>query len=218
MSIGPDTRTGRAVQAMAGSRWFARVGPKVVPPIDRFVHRLSGGRFLLSRLMLPCAVITTTGRRSGRPRTTPLASVPLDGSLYVVGSNFGRPEHPAWTWNLLATPRATVSFDGEEYDAEAVLLSTEDKERVWPRLVEQWPLFGPLRLAQRSRPAGLRALASLSEPYPEGHRSGGSVSNSARSCSDSLGLNSSASQSSCTSCATARKSSPVASPPVTRRR
>ncbi len=141
MSIAPDSRTGRAVQAMAGSRWFARIGPRVAPPLDRFVHRVSGGRLLMSRLMLPCAIVTTTGRRSGTDRPTPLASVPLDGDLYVVGSNFGRPEHPAWTWNLLADPRATVSFEGEQYEAEAVLLDAESKERVWPRLVEQWPLF-----------------------------------------------------------------------------
>lgn len=141
MSISPDSRTGRAVQAMAGSRWFARVGPRLVPPFDRFLHRISGGRFLMSQLMLPCAVLTTTGRRSGLARSTPLASVPLDGDLYVVGSNFGRPEHPAWTWNLLDEPRATVSFRGEEYEADATLLDPGTKERVWPLLIEQWPLF-----------------------------------------------------------------------------
>lgn len=95
----------------------------------------------MSRLMLPCAVVTTTGRRSGVRRSTPLASVPLDGDLYVVGSNFGKPEHPAWTWNLLADPSATVTFEGDEYEAEATLLDPGTKEQVWPRLTEQWPLF-----------------------------------------------------------------------------
>lgn len=126
---------------MAGSRWFAKVGPRVVPQLDRFVHRVTGGRVLLSRFMLPCAVVTTTGRKSGLARPTPLASVPLDGDLYVVGSNFGRPDHPAWTSNLIALPRASVSFEGDQFDVDATLLDAETKELVWPRLIEQWPLF-----------------------------------------------------------------------------
>ena len=89
---------------MAGSRWFAKIGPTVVPPIDRTLHRVFGGRVLMSSMMLPCAIVTTTGRKSGEPRESPLATVPLDGSLYVVGSNFGKPHHPAWSWNLLADP------------------------------------------------------------------------------------------------------------------
>lgn len=126
---------------MAASRLFARIGPTIVPPIDRAVHRLSGGRLLLSRGMLPCAVVTTTGRRSGQPRETPLAAVPLDGDLYVVGSNFGKPTHPAWSWNLLADPVATVSFEGDEYRADAHLLDADEKQSTWPRLIERWPLF-----------------------------------------------------------------------------
>lgn len=141
MALDPDSRLGRGVQAMAGSRWFAKVGPRVVPHIDRALNRLFGGRVLMSSMMLPCAVVTTTGRRSGLPRESPLASVPLDGCLYVVGSNFGRPNHPAWSWNLLDDPHAQVSFRGEHFPVEAELLDTEDKANTWPRLTERWPLF-----------------------------------------------------------------------------
>lgn len=141
VSFDPHGVVGRAVQKMASSRLFARFGPTIVPPIDRAVHRLSGGRFLMSRGMLPCAVVTTTGRRSGEARESPLAAVPLDGDLYVVGSNFGKPSHPAWSWNLLANPVATVSFEGDEYTAEAHLLDPDEKLATWPRLIEQWPLF-----------------------------------------------------------------------------
>jgi deazaflavin-dependent oxidoreductase (nitroreductase family) len=141
MPLDPNSRVGRSVQAMAGSRWFAKVGPPVVPHIDRLLNRVFGGRVLMSSMMLPCAVVTTTGRKSGLPRESPLASVPLDGALYVVGSNFGRPQHPAWSWNLLADPSAQVSFRGDHFDATAELLSPEDKAATWPRLIERWPLF-----------------------------------------------------------------------------
>ena len=126
---------------MAGSRLFARVGPTVVPPMDRAVHRLSGGRIILSRAMLPCVILTTTGRRSGQLRQSPLATVPLDGDLYVVGSNFGKPHHPAWSWNLLSEPAATVSFEGETYRVTAQLLSADETEATWALLIAEWPLF-----------------------------------------------------------------------------
>ena len=93
-----------------------------MPPLDRALHRVFGRRVLLSSMMLPCAIVTTTGRKSGEPRESPLATVPLDGSLYVVGSNFGKPHHPAWSWNLLADPTAQVSFRGSDFAATAELL------------------------------------------------------------------------------------------------
>jgi len=141
VAIDPNSTLGRLVQGMAGSKAFAKVGPKVVPPMDRLASRLSGGRFMVSRMMLPCAVVTTTGRKSGQPRTTPLASVPLDGDLYVVGSNFGKPHHPAWSWNLVETPAATVTYSGETFPVTAHLLTAEEKAATWPRLISEWPLF-----------------------------------------------------------------------------
>ncbi len=141
VAIDQNSRLGRAVQAMAGSRAFSKIGPKVVPPIDRLLNRAFGGRVLMSSMMLPCAVVTTTGRKSGLPRESPLATVPLDGALYVVGSNFGRPNHPAWSWNLLAEPTASVSFRGEQFQVTADLLDDEQKAATWPRLIQKWPLF-----------------------------------------------------------------------------
>lgn len=141
MSIDPESRLGRAVQGMAASAPFAKVGPRVMPPLDRFVHRVSGGRLLVSRLMLPCIVLTTTGRRSGEPRQSPLAAVPHDGAFYVVGSNFGKPHHPAWSWNLLAHPEAEVAYRGEEFAVRAELLEPDQKAAVWPELIAKWPLF-----------------------------------------------------------------------------
>ena len=141
MPVDPRSRLGRSVQAMAGSRWFAKVGPPVVPHIDRVLNRAFGGKILMSSMMLPCAVVTTTGRKSGLERESPLATVPLDGCLFVVGSNFGRPHHPAWSWNLIAHPDAMVSFRGDHFAAVAELLSDEEKASTWPRLIERWPLF-----------------------------------------------------------------------------
>ncbi len=141
MAIDPGSRLGRSVQKMAASPTFAKVGPKVMPSLDRLVHRATGGRVLISRLMLPALILTTTGRRSGEPRQSPLATVPHDGAFYVVGSNFGRPHHPAWSWNLLEHPDAEISYDGEHIPVRAELLDPEEKAAVWPELIATWPLF-----------------------------------------------------------------------------
>jgi deazaflavin-dependent oxidoreductase (nitroreductase family) len=141
MALDPDGVVGRTVQAMARNPAFARIGPRVVPPIDRFLARATGGRVLLGRAMLPCAVLTTTGRRSGEPRRAPVAAVPIDGDLHVVGSNFGRDAHPAWSWNLLADPHAEVTFEGRTFPVTAVLLDEDERRRIWPELLRRWPPF-----------------------------------------------------------------------------
>jgi deazaflavin-dependent oxidoreductase (nitroreductase family) len=140
---------GPAVERMAGSAWFAKVGPKIVPPLDRVLHRISGGRVITSQYMLPSLVLTTTGHRSGLPRQAPLACMPEpDGSFVVVGSNFGRENHPAWTTNLLREPMAEVSHRGRVTTVTARLLEGAERAEVWPRLVEAWPVYD--RYVERS--------------------------------------------------------------------
>lgn len=141
-----DHPVSRGVRKVATSRAFRAVAPKVVPPLDRTVHRLTGGRVSVSQAIVPNLVLTTTGRRSGEPRATPLACVPVhddhDGrGWYVVGSNFGKPNHPAWTSNLLADPQATVAYRRGTYPVRATLLDDEATAAVWPRLVAVWPAF-----------------------------------------------------------------------------
>jgi deazaflavin-dependent oxidoreductase (nitroreductase family) len=141
MKVSADGPVGRAVLKVAASPGFAKVAPAVVPRLDRLVHRLTGGRTTMSAGMVPTVILTTTGSRSGQPRTVPLACVPEGDTLYVVGSNYGREHHPAWSANLLATPRARASFAGDDYDVVAHLLSPDDKEAAWPRLTAAWPAY-----------------------------------------------------------------------------
>ncbi|WP_019631561.1 nitroreductase family deazaflavin-dependent oxidoreductase [Actinomadura atramentaria] len=133
---------GPAVRRMAGSPWFRRVGPKVVPHADRVLSRATGGRFLLSQAMVPSLVLTAKGAVSGQPRRTPLACLPEpDGGWVVVGSNFGREKHPAWTGNLLRHPDAGVTFRGRTVPVTARLLEGDERAEVWPRLVKVWPVY-----------------------------------------------------------------------------
>ena len=121
---------------------LAKLGPKFAPYADRFVHRISRGRWTMSQLLVPSLVLTTTGRKSGQPRDVPLATVPEpDGTFLVVGSNFGQQHHPAWSGNLLADPVAKVSYKRRDITVTARLLDENEKADVWPRLIEMWPAY-----------------------------------------------------------------------------
>ncbi|MFJ7341365.1 nitroreductase/quinone reductase family protein [Streptomyces sp. NPDC101110] len=136
-------RGARVVQKVSSTRGFARVAPHVVPALDRAVHRLTGGRVLLSARMLPGVVLTSTGARSGLPRRTPLACMPEDGGRrwILVGSNFGRPGHPAWSHNLLAHPDAEISWKGRDVPVTARLLAGEERAAAWQELLAFWPPY-----------------------------------------------------------------------------
>ncbi|MFF7869059.1 nitroreductase family deazaflavin-dependent oxidoreductase [Streptomyces qaidamensis] len=136
-------RGARVVQRVSSTRGFARVAPHVVPALDRAVHRLTRGKVLLSAQLLPGVVLTSTGARSGLPRRTPLACMPEDGGRgwILVGSNFGRPGHPAWSHNLLAHPDAEISWKGRDVPVTARLLAEEERAAAWRALLAFWPPY-----------------------------------------------------------------------------
>ncbi|AOR33712.1 deazaflavin-dependent nitroreductase [Streptomyces fodineus] len=133
----------RIVQRVSATRGFAKVAPHVVPALDRAVHRLTRGRVLLSAQLLPGVILTSTGARTGLPRRTPLACMPEeDGTSWLlVGSNFGRTGHPAWTHNLLAHPEASISWKGRDIPVTAQLLEAEERAAAWTALLEFWPPY-----------------------------------------------------------------------------
>ncbi|NUR86081.1 MAG: nitroreductase family deazaflavin-dependent oxidoreductase [Nonomuraea sp.] len=123
-------------QWLAGTDWFMRVGPRIVPRMDRAFGRP------VSDLLVPTLVLTTTGARSGLARRTPLACLlEAGGTFLVVGSNFGRPAHPAWSGNLLADPAATVRYRGRDFPVTATLLIGTERAAVWPALLALWPVY-----------------------------------------------------------------------------
>ncbi|MEV0259565.1 nitroreductase family deazaflavin-dependent oxidoreductase [Streptomyces sp. NPDC050732] len=136
----------RLVQKVSSTRAFAKIAPHFVPAMDKAVHRLTGGKVLLSARMLPGVVLTARGAKTGLPRRTPLACMPEGdgeggGSWVLVGSNFGRPGHPAWTANLLAHPDAEVNWRGKDIPVRARLLTGEDRAAAWEAALRFWPPY-----------------------------------------------------------------------------
>ncbi|WBB81873.1 nitroreductase family deazaflavin-dependent oxidoreductase [Micromonospora sp. WMMD882] len=130
---------GSVTRRLGHHRWFGAAA-RLLVPADRLVGRLTRGRVVALGLV-PSLVITTTGRRSGRPRSTPLLYVP-DGDAYVVtGSNWGQPRQPSWALNLLAEPRAEVAVRGRRVPVRAEVATGADRDRLWRLLVTEWPAY-----------------------------------------------------------------------------
>ncbi|GAB3252221.1 nitroreductase family deazaflavin-dependent oxidoreductase [Micromonospora halotolerans] len=120
-------------------RWFAAT-MRLLVPADRLVGRLTKGRVVAFGLV-PSLVLTTTGRRSGKPRSNPLLYVPDGDAFVVIGSNWGQQHQPAWSLNLLAQPAAEVAVKGRRVPVRAEPISGAERERLFARLVEEWPAY-----------------------------------------------------------------------------
>ena len=89
----------------------------------------------------PALLLTTTGRKTGEDRTSPLI-FGRDGDDYlVVASVGGMPNHPAWYLNLQADPHASIQVLGDRFDVEARTASPEEKPRLWQIVNEVWPNY-----------------------------------------------------------------------------
>ena len=125
-------------------------------------------RRLIDRGLAPDALslLETTGRRSGEPRTTPLMYL-CDGERYIVScEDYGQRRPAAWRLNLVACPDATIQVGNERIACSGRLLSDEEADRHWPRLLELWPAHATYR-----RRSGRRYTFELTPRQPPGVQS-----------------------------------------------
>jgi len=106
---------------------------KVIEEFRRTGGRTGGsGRTLL---------LTTTGARTGRERTVPLAYLPDGDRLLIFGSRAGSDKQPDWYWNLLKNPLVTVEVGSDKYQARATALEGEERDRLFAKQKEALPVF-----------------------------------------------------------------------------
>ena len=131
----------RAVIApLTRTRLFRRLGPIALPPVERVLTRLTGGRVQLSALLVPSLVLHTIGARSGEPRDAPLMYTPDGhGRAIVAGTNFAGERHPAWTANLRAHPDAAITVRGRRMPVRAEPVPDDERDEVWALIEAQWP-------------------------------------------------------------------------------
>ncbi|WP_067825953.1 nitroreductase/quinone reductase family protein [Nocardia inohanensis] len=120
---------GRLASPFAASAFGSLVIRKLTPLDRKVLERTAGKYTVLGPIGAPLILLTTTGRKSGEPRTTPLIYVHDGDTLYVIGSNFGQATHPAWTGNLLADPHGEVTIAGERIPVTATLVTDEERKR-----------------------------------------------------------------------------------------
>jgi deazaflavin-dependent oxidoreductase (nitroreductase family) len=86
-------------------------------------------------------ILTTTGRRSGQPRPTPLIYGVHDGDYLVVASKGGSDEPPAWYRNLTENPEVEVQVAGERFPARARTAGPDEKPGLWREMAAIWPAY-----------------------------------------------------------------------------
>ncbi len=125
----------RMSQAMGarGLRWTGRLNI----PLYRLSHGRIGGR--INRA--PVLLLTTTGRKSGQPRTAPVVYLADGESLVVIGSNAGHSRTPAWSLNLKANPDAEVEVGRERRPVRARVAEGEERVELWRKHNEQYSGF-----------------------------------------------------------------------------
>ncbi len=147
--------------------WWRRALQRVLTSLHLACYRATGGAIGHRLGPLPNLLLTTTGRRSGRPRTTVLTYIRVKELLALVASNFGSRTAPQWSRNLEAHPEATVQLKRHRWSVRTRLATPEERARIWLAALAIWPAWaGYAERAQRPIPMVVLEPAEPAAPSP----------------------------------------------------
>jgi len=117
----------------------ARFIVKWMSRFNAWLYRISGGR-IGGRFLrgAPVCLLTTTGRRSGLPRTVPLLYLADSERVLLVASKGGMKNHPLWYLNLVAKPEVSLQIGEATREMVARTAGPEERAALWPRLVAMY--------------------------------------------------------------------------------
>lgn len=101
--------------------------------VHKALYQMTGSRLFANLGRMPNLLLTTTGRKSGKPRTIPLLYIEYGDGFAIVASFAGSPKHPSWYLNLQSDPKATVQIEKQLISVTATTASPEVKMSLWPR-------------------------------------------------------------------------------------
>jgi deazaflavin-dependent oxidoreductase (nitroreductase family) len=125
-----------------GEERIGNVVVKFMSNLNTAVYRLTGGR-IGGRFLrgAPVFLVTTIGRKSGQPRTSPLLYLKEGNDYVIVASKGGMSHHPLWYRNMEANPEVEVEIGREKFKALARRASDTEKKALWPKLVAMYPNY-----------------------------------------------------------------------------
>jgi deazaflavin-dependent oxidoreductase (nitroreductase family) len=122
----------------------------LVEAVEKILRRLTSNRIgVLDLVGIPSVRVFIPGRRTGLVRATTLQCIDVEGGLLVVGSNWARPVHPAWSTNLQEAKAVQVSRHNNQYEAEVRAIVGLERTEAWSSILRAWPNY---ELAQRKIP------------------------------------------------------------------
>lgn len=131
----------RLMRNLAATRPMSWLFARTMHHVDGPVFRLTGGKHAFANIVsgLPVVLLTTTGAKSGKRRAVPLLGIPDGERTVVIASNYGQRHHPAWYFNLLANPEASLSVGGKTQSVVAREVEGEKRNRIWRMGLEIYP-------------------------------------------------------------------------------
>lgn len=135
----------RLIRKLGHQRWFAEVNRRILPPVDRLLHRITGRKKVLTSIIAPTLVLHVEGRRTGKQRDVPLLYVREGDGFALAATNWGQDDHPLWSENLLANPDAAVTVQGRTIPVTARLADGSERREIWPRFESIWPAYRTYR-------------------------------------------------------------------------
>jgi deazaflavin-dependent oxidoreductase (nitroreductase family) len=127
----PRSRYLKLLEPVVRSSFGRRFGIDVAARVDPWLLRVSHGR-VGAFIGAPTALLTTTGAKSGEPRSAAVLYFNDAADLILIASNFGRDRHPAWYHNLKAHPEALMERGGASASYLASEVSDEaERERLF---------------------------------------------------------------------------------------
>ena len=127
-----------------GSKEWKAEGSETQRVNDLFMRALreNNGKLTGELAGMQALILTTTGVKTGQPRTVPLGYQIVDGRLLIIASMAGAKRNPPWFNNLVKNPEVVVEKDGERFVANAVVTEGDDRDYVFQKICEGEPTFG----------------------------------------------------------------------------
>jgi deazaflavin-dependent oxidoreductase (nitroreductase family) len=133
--------------------WWRRAIQRLLTSLHITCYRATGGVIGHRVGSLPNLLLTSTGRRSGKPRISILTYICVDEQLAVIASNFGSRTTPQWYRNLEQRPEALAQLKSRRWPVRARLATPDERARIWSAALALWPAWASYAMrAQREIP------------------------------------------------------------------